>query len=370
MFNKKVTSMFMMVVLSFSVTSALVLATDFSPIKNPKPNIIETEKHYVKLVRVKLLSEDLGNGAYLFSPISLTVSNTTNDVFVYDVLQARIFKMDAQLEKVKASFGGLGEGPGEFGGNGRMYRVLIQIGRDGKLYAHDLSKRKIIVFDQDGKYIRDIKNLDGTTQTPLVDSSGNLINFTVMDNMITAYDEKKTPLFNFPLREDYFKFLYSTPETYSLQITQFQMEADLIKSALTLKSRHLLFCTPSATMVIIDGNKVAKQFQLWPREVLNIYKETISMKNTRDKKGITYISIYQDPFVDEDKDDIFYLQCPGRNKGKQINALYQFDDNGRLLKILYLDVNGDSPNITFKAKKNDRFYAIEEDQLAVYKEMK
>lgn len=370
MSNKMYVSTLSMMVLLFAVMYGPVLAADFGPIKDPKPNIIETEKHYVKLERVKILSEDLGNGAYLLQPISLTVSNTTTDVFVYDVLQARIFKLDAQLEKVKASFGGKGEGPGEFFGEGRSYRVIIQIGRDGKLYAHDLNRAKIIVFDQDGKYIRDIKNLDGAAQKPLVDSSGNLINFTVMDNMITAYDEKKTSLFSFPCRDDYFKFLYSTPEAYSLQITQFHKEAELIESVLTLRSRYLLFFTPSATMVIIDGTKVSKQFQLWPREPLSVYKAMISMKNTRDKKGFTCLPLYYEPFVDEDNDDVFYLQCAGRHKGQHIFALYQFDDNGRLMKILYLGANEGSPVITFKTKKDGRYYAIEGDQLALYKEMK
>lgn len=368
MCNKTLSTILSMMVLLFAVLFGQILATDFGPIKDPKPNIIETEKHYVKLERVKILSEDLGNGAYLFQPISLTVSNTTNDVFVYDLLQAKIFKLDPQLEKVKAVFGGKGEGPGEFFGEGRSFRVMIQIGRDGKLYANDTNRMKIIVFDQDGKYIRDIKNLEGGFKKPLVDSSGNLINFTVIDNMIKAFDEKNTPLFSFPCRDDYFKFLYSTPEAYCLQITQFQNEAELIDSTMTLKSRYLIFFIPSATMVIIEGNKVSKQFQLWPREPLNVYKEWISKKNAKDKKGITYLPLYSPPFADEDRDDVFYIQCTGRNKGKPIFALYQFNDNGQLLKVLYLDITEDSPHVTFMAKKDDRYYAIEDDQLALYKE--
>lgn len=370
MYNKTLSTVISMMVLLFMILYVQVVATDFSPIKDPKPNIIETDKQYVKLERVKIVSEDLGNGAYLFQPISLTVSNTTNDVFVYDVLQAKIIKLDSQLEKVKAAFGGKGEGPGEFYGEGRSFRVIIQIGRDGNLYAHDTKRMKIIVFDQDGKYIRDIKNLEGEVKKPLVDSSGLLMNFTVKDNMIKAYDDKNALLLSIPCRDNYFKFLYSTPETYCLQLAQFGNEAELIESAMTCKSRYLLFFTPSATMVIIQGNKISKQFQVWPREPLNAYREMLSKKNARDKKGFTYLPLYYPPFADEDKDDVFYLQCPGRNKGKSIIALYQFNDNGQLLKVLYLEANDESPHVTFKAKKDDRYYAIEGDQLAFYKEKK
>jgi hypothetical protein len=368
MFNKTLSTILSMMVLLFIVLYGQVLATDFGPIKDPKPNIIETEKHYIKLERVKIVSEDLGNGEYLLQPISLAVSNATKDVFVYDLLQAKIFKLDSQLEKVNASFGNKGEDVDNFSGDGRGYWVKIRIGRDGQLYAHDLRGGKILAFDQDGKYIRYIKNQEGAVQKPLVDSSGLLINLTVKDNMIKAYDEKNTPVFSFPCRADYFKFLYSTPETYCLNVDYIHGEADLIEAALTVKSRYLLFFTPSATMVIIEGNKVSKQFQLWPREPLNVYKELISKKNAKDKKGITYLPLYCPPFADEDRDDVFYIQCTGRNKGKPIIALYQFNDNGQLLKVLYLDVNEKSPHVTFMAKKDDRYYAIEGDQLALYKE--
>jgi hypothetical protein len=79
--------------------------------------------------------------------------------------------------------------------------------------------------------------------------------------------------------------------------------------------------------------------------------------------------MFSNLFVDEGNDHVFFLQF-GRDEKKGINALYQFNDSGQLMKVLFVKFNEKSPRARFKLKKDDRFYAIERDKIAVYKEVK
>lgn len=99
-----------------------MFSVDFEAIKNPKPNMVE--KNYVALKKIKTLGVDLGNGEYLFQPFSLAADK--DSIYVYDLLQAKIFKFDLDLKFVKKSFGKVGTRPGEFGGTGKSYPVFIQ----------------------------------------------------------------------------------------------------------------------------------------------------------------------------------------------------------------------------------------------------
>ena len=79
-----------------------------------------------------------------------------------------------------------------------------------------------------------------------------------------------------------------------------------------------------------------------------------------------------DLFVDEGNDRFFFLQLPGSENAVN-ECLYQFNDNGQLVKVLYVKLKkipGEEPSpIYFKAKKNDKYYAIEEDKMVLYKDI-
>ena len=343
-----------------------VFSSDFSAIENPKPNIVEKEKQYVQLKKIKIIDADLGNSLYIFKPSSIAGCSNTTDVFIYDILQAKIYKVDSELEVVKTSFGNKGVGPGEFGGTGKGYPVFIQMGRDGKLYANCSRMRKIIIFDQDGKFIREFKHMSTTMSNPLVDSSGNLHMMNVKDKIINVYNEKKSPLFTLSNQEDNFNYLFSKPGPFYLRMASQYLESELL-TALTIKSRYLLYFPSSSIMVILQNKKVLRQMRLWPQEALKFHK--MRLGEVKEKSKNAYLPLFSNLFVDEDNDDVFFLQF-GRDKTKGINTLYQFNVNGELMKVLYVTFNEGSAFTRFKLKKNNRFYAIEGDKLAMYKEEK
>jgi hypothetical protein len=82
----------------------------------------------------------------------------------------------------------------------------------------------------------------------------------------------------------------------------------------------------------------------------------------------SFRKLFNKLLVDEDNDTLFYLQL-GRNKKRNINALYQFNLKGELLKIFYVRLK--APSFTrFELKKNNLFYAIEDEKITIYKEEK
>jgi hypothetical protein len=95
----------------------------------------------------------------------------------------------------------------------------------------------------------------------------------------------------------------------------------------------------------------------------------MKLGEVKGKSKDVYLPMFSNLLVDEDNDDVFFLQF-GRNKTKGIHTLYQFNVNGELMKVLYVKHEKNSPFIRFKLKKNNRFYAIERDKLIMYKEEK
>ena len=66
----------------------IILCSDFKVIKNPKPNIIETEKQYVQLEKIKTIDANLENGINIFKPFSISLSNDPDNVYIYDKIQS------------------------------------------------------------------------------------------------------------------------------------------------------------------------------------------------------------------------------------------------------------------------------------------
>lgn len=343
------------------ITTLNVFSIEINIIKHPKPTM--KEKQYVHLQKVKVIDADLGNDEFLFNPSSMTIDEN-NNLYVYDNLQAKIFKFDEDLKLLK-SFGRKGNGPGEFSGTGFTYMVVIKIGRDGKLYANDVRVGKMIVFNQNGKYIRDFRYKVGTMLTPIADIHGNVYFTSVKEGTIDVSNEKQVKLRSFDYDRENFNYLFYKPEPMLMKLTIQNPSTELLMD-LTLDSKLLIYFQSSSTMVVIKNKKVVNKIRIWPEEALASYKTEIIelLKQNKEK----FKKLFPRLFVDENNDNHFYLQL-GKNRKRNINALYQFNLKGELLKIFYVRLN--EPSFTrFELKKKDLFYAIEDEKVTIYKEGK
>lgn len=350
---------YLIVGLILLVLSVPAFSEDIKPIKNPKPNMMESR--YVQLKKIKTIDADLGNGEYLFKPLSLTADR--DSVYVYDILQARIFQFDTGFETVKRSFGGSGAGPGEFGGTGKTNPVFIQMGRDGKLYANVIMMRKVIVFDRSGKYLGEFKNTILDMHYPLVDHTGNLYILNVKDKRVNIFNEKKIPLYSLKNQRDSFNYLFSTPGTFYLKMASKNLAGELF-SALTVDSTFLIYFPSSSTLYSLKDKKTTKM-TIRPEEALSCHKDKLAELLKEEKNN--YKFMFSKLMVDEGNADVFFLQL-GRNKKRGINALYQFNINGDLQKVLYVILKESESFTRFEVKARDMFYAIQGDGLIIYKE--
>ncbi|MCU0289785.1 MAG: hypothetical protein MUF15_25755 [Acidobacteria bacterium] len=267
------------------------------------------------------------------------------------------------MKGVKKSFGRIGYKPGEFGGSGKEYPVYIRIGGDGKLYAYDMKMMKVIIFDLDGKYLNEFNNIKTYMKAPIVDVAGNLCIVNVKDNVINFLNEKQSPLFAITNQNDCFNYLISLPSNSYLAVASRNLARDLIIS-MAPDSTFLIYFPTSSTMMMAKNNKI-KRVQIWPQEALACYEDILKELLSKDKDKYKYM--FPRILADDSNAEVFFLHF-GMNKKKGINALYQVNSNGKLLKVLYTNIKDSESFLRFELKKCDLFYGIDGDKLLIYKE--
>jgi hypothetical protein len=329
-------------------------------IKNPKPNMIE--KKYVQLKKIRTMNPDLGNGEYLFKPFSLTTDG--ENVYIYDNLQAKLIKLDKDLNFIK-SYGRRGLGPGDFSGTGKSYPVYIKFGRDGLLYAHDKRAMRISVFDKDLNYIQDHVRLPFANSAPVVDNKGNKYFFTVnQDTTTDIIDEKKSRITSLPDSPKYFAFLFSKPSINAPARAVPFMLKQHVSMDITANSELLVYYKAFSAMVVVKEGKIIRTKSLWPRDAFNYYKK--DLYEIRKSNKNLFRQLFFKLFLDEDTPDAFYLQY-GENRNRKINVVYKFNLKGDLLNVFYVDVKNSESFSRFELKKHNHFYVVEDTNLTLYK---
>jgi hypothetical protein len=329
-----------------------LLAGEYKIIENPKANMVE--KEYVKLVKIKEINEDLGKDEYLFKPALLTLDNTGN-LYIYDLLQTKIYKLDSSLKFLK-TISGKGQGPGEISPGSFGLHCYIKIGRDGKLYVNDAISQKIMTFNKDGDFLAELKirevKFSKTFGGPVVDEAGGLYIPGVEKDEIALYDGNFKKRVTIAAKDELLTYLFEAPP-FHLPYIKDTCALDITKDSVVL-----FYFQNSSVLYMFKKGKQLKNFSILPGEALENYREVRDSFSKSKKKS--YIHMFPHLFVDDDEADRFYLSR-GIDKKGNIYALYQFDLNGHLLKVFYIEADkGILP--LFLAKKNYRFYVIEIDQ--------
>jgi DNA-binding beta-propeller fold protein YncE len=330
-------------------------------IKNPKPNMIE--KNYVELVKVKELSADIQDEDFIFRPITITLKG--ENLYVFDDVQAKVFKLDRQLKPIK-SYGRVGQGPGELFSKGSV--VFISFGLDGKLYLNDANPRKMIILDENLEYENEFKyNMNWRLDyDAVVDADGDVyfLDFDDTENMVKCFDYNKKPLFNFPVDSEDISTLYERKSP------TFSPGGDRIM-AITRDSVVLVFFRDSSSLFVLKNNKLVKKRRLWPRDALADYKSKLNMVLESNKtvprkiKAVGFAAFFGWIVTDNDDGSKFYLDYVN-NETKGIRALYQFNTDGELLKVLYVKIQ--KPTLRLLAKGNNQYYGIAGEKIVIYKE--
>lgn len=364
-----VKKVFTALLVATALAGAGLYAQEVKVIKDPLPNM--TEKRYIQLEETGTIDEDLGNDEFLFSPYSVTTDKDKN-VYVYDNMQTRIFKLDKHLKLLK-SFGGKGIGPGEFNGGASRNPVPLNIGADGLLYANNFRGFKVISFTTEGKFVKEYRYGKGNwkVRRPIMDTAGNLYIFTLDENdTVVIRNQHKQPFVTFGHVRDVFSFLVAKPGYLEHHRTRRHRHnlastvVELSSLAMTPSGKVLVFFSTSSTLYVLDKGKIIHKCNLLPKDALEYYKESLpkEMKKSKDMIKTLFYNLFAD-----DEEEAFYLQM-GRNEKKGINALYKFDLKGKLLNVLYMPDNGTRAFTMFRAKHNGTYLAIKDEKITKYKE--
>lgn len=338
-------------------------SSNIKVIKDPKPNMKESK--LIRLVKVKEIGPEVGKDQYIFSPISFAVDDSEN-LFVFDRMQSKIVHLNAQGKFVK-SFGGFGEGPGEFGGKGRYYLAFLLLNSDNLIYVNDTRKFKIVVFNRDGKYMKEIKYRDMLFNYTL-DEKGNLIFYDTKDGVLEIFNNKGEIYYSYPIERKKIQYLFR--DTSELKRSKrarprprkspFHLNPGEINTRMTVDGKLLVYFPKSATLLVIKEKKLLKEIKVWPAEALKLFKVAIENDEKVGK------SLFGNYFLDIDDPNILYFQFVIRKNN--INRLYRVNLRGQLLSVYTVGEieEGGYPWINFE--KNGKFYSIYDDKILVFKE--
>lgn len=335
------------------------IAEKMGVISNPEANLFE--QRYIELKQIKTINPDLGNGEYLLGPYSL-VMNEKNELLVYDRLNGQVFVFDESL-KIKKSFGRFGVGPGEFS---RVRNpVFLKWSPDKKLYAHDMNALKTLVFNENGKFLEQIRVKTQYPTIPVLDPRGKHYEL-FSDDKLTLYflDKNQQEVFHINARKKDLSYLFFKPGYAHRDFSLHQQV--LIDSA--GDSSLLVYLQPSSTMLIVKDKKISASYRLWPKDAMEDLKPKLqALLKESTKKFAGYIYLFPRMFMDGDSSDVFYLNLI-YNETKGISALYKLNLKGELLKVFYIKANRSAPMVRFQFKKNGLFYGIKGEDIVIYKE--
>ena len=345
------------------VTSPCVFSDNIKVIKNPKPTMKETG--ITQLVKVGEIGPEVGKDQFLFSPVSFVMDDSDN-LFVFDRMQSKIVKLDAQGKYVK-SFGGFGEGPGEFGGKGKYYMAFLTLANDNLIYANDIRRWKVLVFDTEGKYLNQIK-YKGLMLVPVPDGKGDILFSDTKNEVLEIFNGKGDLYYSYPIKEKKIQYLFRDitkierkkrrkpiprKSPYHLQVGELILK-------ITRDGKLLLYFSGSATLLVIKDKKLLKEINVWPVEALKLFKSQIELDEYSD------YPFFSSFFFDLDEPDVLYFNF--KNRKSRINRLYRVNLQGQLLSVINVPEVGDGGYPKFKIEKNGKFYAVYDDKVIIFEE--
>lgn len=337
-------------------------------IENPVPTHDETRSAVGELVLVKQIGPDIDEKHILARPSALTV-NEQSELFVYDGMQRKVFKFNRNFKLVR-EFGGTGQGPGEFHPWGLgFYKINFE--DNGRLYAADVHNGKLIEFDRDGNYVKDIRLDPENLKSffPVRDEHGNFYTLAGENGAVDMFAPDMMKLHTFLSGEHYNRFVVYKPKPVpfkSKKVADVFTLPDLLNTYYDALSgnRFIIYISHSSTVYLFKNKKLVRQFDILPRSTMENYRKSVEDKRKLMKKRMAqvkskpkiqtlgYWPMFASFFIDRDSEKYFYLLD---YDSLYRMRLFKFDLSGKLVRVLYAP-QGIKGNIF--AVRNNLFYGL------------
>lgn len=356
-------------VCSFIPLSALAQRPEPKVTYIPDPSPTHVEKDYKGLVETGIIPYKVNDEITLSLALLLSGDGAGN-IFILDRAE-RIIKLDKDHKFIK-TFGKAGEGPGEFKATPGYNEAWAS--PKGNIYAADVEGRKMITFDNDGNHTGDLvfpasgEFSIGGGFIPAVTSDGYFYVRNLRGCTLDVYNINDKPL------RLHTRLLGKEDCEQCLFERNFgDIEKDLWPRFNSKKTFYdliagdklLVYLAHASTAYIFDKHNLVKKFDLRPKDALELYKKKIETIAKYGRGGIPNEEpMFVNFFMDKDNENIFYLECRAdKSVHSPKRMLYKFNVDGELLGVLYV-----TDRVRFRAKLNNRFYAISKDGIRIYKE--
>ena len=343
----------------------VTLKGEITCIGNPTPTHVEKKTDVVELVKVGEIPYNL-NEEFAQALPTFIVGDNEGNIFVFDYRNKKIFKFDKNYRLIK-TFGKQGTGTGELG-TGAGYNEVYFSGAD-RLYVTDISNKKILEFDGDGKHLKDYpfppreKRQYCKSVFPLVTSDGGFYGRSDFQCTLDAYnihDKEQKKRYSLLGLDDCSRCIMIKPSEMD---ANFWTRTDVKNTFYDLAGdgRLLVYMANASTLYIFKNDTLVKQFNIWPKDALELYGRTWrEYDKDRPAEHPLLIYMFRKFFMDKDDENHFYLEINADLEKKPL--LYGFDLEGNLEKILAAPYY-----CYFLYKKNNLFYARARDHIAIFK---
>ncbi len=326
----------------------------------PKPDS-NAKDVFTKLILLKEIKDGFRKEMpNYFGRISSICVDDEGNLYVADGKHKRIFKFSKDGEFIK-TIGRNGQGPGEF-----MDEFMeISFGNDKKIYIVDNVRLKIIVYDKNGKLIKELKSpfrMLSARDRVAVNGKGEMFLYSRSGlKVIDRFD----PSMN--LKESYFDIEFLKEFTFAKPRVRFTgiitSPALLATSKVITPDDHLIVIFPYSQKIVEMDEKgnIVNEFYLRHPRFLKEYKEEIE-EIEKEK-----------PDYDNDGNPIYSFHAGCKtifldgygNICISCGRIYCYRRDGKFMSILSLE-GGTIGDI--KCAFEDRFYSVKGDiKIAIFR---
>ncbi|MFC1514158.1 6-bladed beta-propeller, partial [candidate division KSB1 bacterium] len=319
----------------------------------------------IELKFIRQIGELEGNNSNLqfYSPKDIAVDKSGN-IYVLDGGNFRVQKLDPKGNFLM-SFGSRGEGPGEF-----FYPLGIDVTEEGNIRVDD-NNRAIEEFDQNGKYIKQIKFGGGKSFRKLnngffatdllnIPSGDNRVYIRYTEYLADVYDESANLVLSLGKRQN-----YDDPNMAVFAGDKYEIETDyngnyylafLAQNRIDKYSPDGKYLFRASRELGFEESKEVKMLKAG-RSSIAPYFNRFSNRINIDNKNRLWVETYRRTITEDER------VSPGSNDTSDILSLEIYDENGILLQRLPWKY-GKSRYI--KRILNDRVFVIDKTDMCIY----
>jgi hypothetical protein len=329
-------------------------------ITDPKPTHFEKQEHYIELIKFKEIGPDFDDDHFFARPLALTADNE-GGFFVLDTKLMKLFKFDKRFNLVKV-FLEHGAGPGEISKKPAGL-FLLRFAHDGHLYLTAPLNHKIIVFDKNGNFVRDIRlhNIIMPNFPPVIDKQGNFYTISRKNPGLDVLDKNLAFKYTLLSKGDFNRHLFHCAKGSHPRVSEYIMHDNgATRYDILSDGRLIVYLPNSSTVHIFKGNQPVKHFDVWPQDALKNMKIELERRKKKHKDENFSIYLSTQFIIDKDNEKYFYIRSYSYEDKKIL--LYKFDLDGNLISIFFTK----SPFLLLE-KRNNLFYGWSRETVSVLK---